>query len=93
MAEKSSSEMQEQELDYCTSSSDDSDITMMIDALDLCEEVLEEGVAELILVSRKVRVSWIYPIEPLFILEDSHIGYNPPANRRSFRRARICRIF
>ena len=52
MAEKSSSEMQEQELDYCTSSSDDSDI--MINALDLCEEVLEEeGVAELILVSKK----------------------------------------
>ena len=52
MAEKSSSEMQEQDLDYCTFSSVDSDI--MINALDLCEEVLEEeGVAELILVSKK----------------------------------------
>ena len=54
MAEKCSSETQE--LDYCTSSSDDSDI---VDALDLHEMVLDEGEAEIILVSRKVRmISW-----------------------------------
>jgi hypothetical protein len=53
MAEKDSSDTQEQ-FYYCTSSSDDSDV---IDALDLHEMVLdEEGEAETILVSaRKVR--------------------------------------
>ena len=56
MAEKSCSETQEQELDDCASSCDDSDA----DELDLYEEVLEEeGETELILVSKKVRVSWI----------------------------------
>ena len=56
MAEKCSTETQEQELNYYTSSSDDSDI---VDTLDLHEMVLdEEGEAELILVSRKVRISW-----------------------------------
>ena len=53
MAEKSCSETQEQELDDYVSSSDDSDA----DELDLYEEV-PEGETELILVSRKVRVSW-----------------------------------
>ena len=56
MAEKCTSETQEQELDYCTSSNDDSDI---VNTLDLHEMVLD-GEAELILsVSRKVRmISW-----------------------------------
>ena len=51
MAEKSGNEAHEQENDY---SSDDSDV---IDAVDLYEEI--DGEAELIFVSRQVRVSWL----------------------------------